>query len=78
VRKVCDGSPLPASGEWRCEVSPLGPIRLRYEVELAYQVNSDGADFIFNVQAAQTAQQPVFEESLFISQDIACASIRIR
>jgi transglutaminase-like putative cysteine protease len=51
-------------------VSPLGPIRLCYEVELAYQVNSNGADFIFNVQAARTAQQRVLQESLFISQDI--------
>lgn len=44
------------------------PVRLRYEVELAYQVRTAGADFIFNVQAARTARQQVLWESLATTQ----------
>lgn len=44
------------------------PLRLRYEVELSYQVQASGADFIFNVQAARTAHQTVVEEGLSLSQ----------
>lgn len=44
-------------------------IRLRYRVELAYEIRSPaGADFIFNVHAAQTAQQTVEEEQFVLSQ----------
>lgn len=47
------------------------PIRLRYEVELTYQVRATGADFIFNVQAARTARQQVLWESLTTSQYVS-------
>ncbi|MBL0395154.1 transglutaminase family protein [Ramlibacter monticola] len=46
------------------------PLRLRYEVELRYEVQASGADFIFNVQAARTPQQTVVEEGLFVSQHL--------
>lgn len=46
------------------------PVRLRYEVELCYQVNNAPADFIFNVQAARTRQQHIVEESLGITQPV--------
>lgn len=49
---------------------PLEPVRLRYEAQLNYQVHSSGSDFIFNIQAARTAQQCVLEESLTVSQAI--------
>lgn len=46
-------------------------IRLQYEVGLDYEVRgADGADFIFNVHAAQTAQQTVVEEQLVLSQPV--------
>ena len=46
-------------------------IRLHYQVELAYEIRSSaGADFIFNVHAAQTAQQTVIEEQLVLSQPV--------
>lgn len=48
----------------------LAPIRLQYDVELAYRVNSAGSDFIFNVQAARTAQQTVLSESVSVSQPL--------
>jgi transglutaminase-like putative cysteine protease len=44
------------------------PVRLRYEVELSYQVHTGGADFIFNVQAARTPRQLVLWESLATTQ----------
>jgi transglutaminase-like putative cysteine protease len=40
------------------------PLRLGYQVELAYQVRTGGADFIFNVQATRTPRQQVLRESL--------------
>ena len=49
-------------------VVPDAPVRLRYEVELSYQVHTSGADFIFNVQAARTPRQQVLWESLTTSQ----------
>jgi transglutaminase-like putative cysteine protease len=45
-------------------------MRLAYEVELGYQVNSAGSDFIFNVQAAKTPQQLVLTEYLSVSQNV--------
>ena len=44
------------------------PVRLRYEVELSYQVHTGGADFIFNVHAARTPRQQVLWESFTTSQ----------
>jgi transglutaminase-like putative cysteine protease len=43
-------------------------MRMRYEVELGYEVRSGGADFIFNVQAARTPRQQVLWESLATTQ----------
>ena len=44
------------------------PVRLRYQVELSYQVHAGGADFIFNVQPARTPRQQVLWESLTTTQ----------
>lgn len=52
----------------RAGVAP--PMRLRYEVELAYDVRGPGCDFIFNVQAARTPRQHVIWENLSISQPL--------
>ena len=47
-------------------------IRLDYEVSLGYQVNDpQGADFIFNIHAAKTPHQSVYDEKLVLSQPIA-------
>ncbi|HVE53089.1 MAG TPA: transglutaminase family protein [Ramlibacter sp.] len=51
-------------------MSAAAPMRLHYEVELPYQVQVSGADFIFNIQAARTPQQMVVEENLFVSQQV--------
>jgi len=48
----------------------LVPLRLQYEVELGYRVNSAGSDFIFNVQAARTPQQSVLSEAVNVSQAV--------
>jgi len=47
------------------------PVRLQYQVDLRYQVNSAGSDFVFNVQAARTRQQLVLWESLTVNQGVA-------
>ncbi|MBC7603444.1 MAG: transglutaminase family protein, partial [Ramlibacter sp.] len=44
------------------------PVGLAYTVELSYDVRTAGADFIFNVQAASTAQQRIVHESLGVTQ----------
>ena len=46
------------------------PVRLKYSVELNYDVLSAGSDFIFNVQAARTRHQHVVQEKLDISQQV--------
>lgn len=42
-------------------------IRLRYAVDLSYQIDVPGADCLFNVQAAHTPQQLVVSEQLSLS-----------
>jgi transglutaminase-like putative cysteine protease len=46
-------------------------IRLKFSIELNYEIDSPGCDFIFNVHAAQTLLQTVVSESLVISQNIS-------
>lgn len=50
------------------EPSTVAPVLLHFDIDLSYQVRSDGSDFIFNIQAARTRAQAVVEESLLISQ----------
>ncbi len=45
-------------------------IRLQYSVELNYQVQGPGADFIFIIQAAHTRHQHVVNEQLGIGQTL--------
>ncbi|PKO41985.1 MAG: transglutaminase [Betaproteobacteria bacterium HGW-Betaproteobacteria-3] len=45
-------------------------IRLQYAVELNYQVQGPGADFIFIIQAAHTRHQHVVNEQLGIGQTL--------
>lgn len=43
-------------------------VRLKFSIELNYQVADAGCDFVFNIHAAQTRQQTVLNETLGISQ----------
>jgi len=43
-------------------------VRLKFSIELGYQVTDTGCDFLFNIHAAQTPQQNVLSETLGISQ----------
>ena len=43
-------------------------VRLKFSIELNYQVGDAGCDFIFNIHAAQTREQTVRSETLGISQ----------
>ena len=45
-------------------------IRIELQVELNYEIDAHGADFIFNIHAAHTRSQSVSGESLLLSQSI--------
>lgn len=45
-------------------------IRINLQVELNYDVGQHGADFVFNIHAAHTANQRVIAETLSLSQPI--------
>lgn len=46
-------------------------VRLRFSIDLSYEVLAAGSDFIFNVQAARTTSQLVLQEKLDVSQPVA-------
>ncbi|MEO6625160.1 MAG: transglutaminase family protein [Burkholderiaceae bacterium] len=45
-------------------------VRLQFSIELGYDIDAPGSDFIFNIHAAQTAHQRVVHEALGISQPV--------
>jgi transglutaminase-like putative cysteine protease len=45
-------------------------IRIEFQLELHYEVDAYGADFVFNVHAAHTPRQAVSDEKLTISQSV--------
>lgn len=45
-------------------------VRLKFSIELNYEIDEPGCDFIFSIHAAQTAHQTVVSESLDISQSL--------
>lgn len=45
-------------------------IRIELQVELNYDIDANGADFVFNIHAAQTASQKVSAENLVLSQPV--------
>ena len=45
-------------------------IRLKFSIELHYDIAPPGCDFIFSIHVAQTAHQVVVSESLAMSQDL--------
>ncbi|GAB4061151.1 transglutaminase family protein [Uliginosibacterium sediminicola] len=47
-------------------------VRLRFSLELAYQIGEWPCDFIFNVQAAHTPCQRILNERLSITQPVPC------
>ncbi len=46
-------------------------VRLQFSIELNYEIDAPGSDFIFNIHAARTEHQSVVKESLYISQPAA-------
>ena len=46
-------------------------VRLKFSIELHYEIDPPGCDFIFSIHAAQTAHQSVVHESLGISQPLS-------
>ena len=45
-------------------------IRLKFDIELNYEIIGINSDFIFNIHAAQTQHQSVVSEQLFLSQPV--------
>ena len=45
-------------------------LRLKFSIELDYEITEPGCDFIFSIHAAQTRHQTVVSESLGISQPL--------
>jgi len=45
-------------------------VRLKFSIELNYEIDPPGCDFIFSIHAAQTQHQIVVSESLGISQNL--------
>lgn len=45
-------------------------VRLKFSIELNYEIDPPGCDFIFSIHAAQTRHQTVVSESLGISQNL--------
>ncbi len=45
-------------------------VRLKFSIELNYEIDPPGSDFIFSIHAAQTRHQTVVSESLGISQNL--------
>ena len=45
-------------------------IRIQLQVDLNYEIDGGGADFVFNVHAAHTPSQIISAESLTLSQAI--------
>lgn len=46
-------------------------VRLKFSIELDYQIDAPGCDFIFSIHAAQTPHQTLVCESLDVSQDLS-------
>jgi transglutaminase-like putative cysteine protease len=45
-------------------------VRLQFAIELGYDIDPPGCDFIFSIHAARTAHQTVIAENLMISQPL--------
>jgi transglutaminase-like putative cysteine protease len=45
-------------------------VRIELQVDLSYDVDEHGADFVFNIHAARTASQNLAAENLWLSQPI--------
>lgn len=45
-------------------------VRIQFVIDLHYELNFPGADFVFNIHAAATASQHIVDESLSISQQV--------
>lgn len=53
-------------------LNPSHPrVRMEVQIDLRYEIDAHGADFVFNIHAAQTPSQAVSAERLVINQGIA-------
>lgn len=61
--------PYPRSVSLRRGVA-LTMIRIELQVELRYEIDEHGADFVFNIHAAHTRSQTISNENLTLSQSV--------
>ena len=45
-------------------------VRIQFAIDLHYELGFQGADFVFNIHAAKTANQTIINEQLVISQQV--------
>jgi transglutaminase-like putative cysteine protease len=45
-------------------------VRIQFAIDLHYELNYPGADFVFNIHAAQTSSQAIISENLVVSQQV--------
>ena len=45
-------------------------VRIQFAIDLQYELSYPGADFVFNIHAAQTKSQSILSEQLHISQPV--------
>ena len=45
-------------------------VRIELNIELNYEIDAQGADFVFNIHAAHTAHQRVFAGNLLLNQAV--------
>ena len=45
-------------------------VRIELKIDLGYQVDGQGADFVFNVHAASTPSQTIIDENMVLSQSV--------
>ena len=67
------GPAMPRRAGSEAALPPRQPrVRMEVQIDLAYDIlDALGADFVFNIHAAQTACQTVLAERLVLNQDIA-------
>lgn len=58
---------LSLTNEWRLADDM---IRIELNIDLKYEIDNAGADFVFNIHAAHTPNQRVFAENLVLSQSL--------
>ena len=69
-RAYCTGKPMRPAGAPPYRRVAHTMIHIDLHVELSYEVDEHGADFVFNIHAAHTPHQAILAENLVLSQSV--------